>query len=102
MPQQTDSAQLAILSDINQSYEGKKLRVAGILSFEIPASDTLAVLRDPTAARSKPAAILVDLSICIASPTPPRLLKESRTAASVIGHLETTTEQVSSRSETPK
>lgn len=98
MPQQTDSAQLAVLSDVNQLYEGRKLRVAGILSFEDPASDTLAVLRDPTAARSKPVAILVDLSICIASPTPPRLLKESRSAVTVIGHLESTTELVSGKS----
>jgi hypothetical protein len=98
MPQQTDSAQPAILSDINQFYEGRKLRVAGILSFEVPASDTLAILHDPTAARRKPVAILVDLSICIASPSPPRLLKESRSAVTVVGHLESTTEQVSGKS----
>ena len=97
MPQQTDSAQLAVLSDINQSYEGRKLRVAGILSFEVPASDTLAILHDPTAARSKPVAIPVDLSICIASPSPPRLLRESRSAVTVIGHLESTTLQVSGK-----
>jgi len=99
MPQQPDSAQPAVLGDINQSYAGRKLRVAGVLSFEVPASDTLAILRDPTVARSKPVAILVDLSICIASPTPPRLLKESRSAVTVIGYLESTAEQVSGRSE---
>lgn len=98
MPQQTDSAQLAVLSDINQVYEGRKLRVAGILSFEVRTSDGLAILRDPTAARSKPVAILVDLSICIASPNPPRLLRESRSAVTVIGHLERTTEEVSGKS----
>ena len=99
MPQQTDSAQLAALGDINQAYEGRKLRVAGILSFEVPTSGTLAILRDPTAARSKPVAILVDLSICIASPNPPRLLRESRTAVTVLGHLESTTEEVSGKSQ---
>ena len=98
MPQQTDSAELAVLGDINQFYEGKKLRVAGILSFEVRTSDKLAILRDPTAARSKPVAILVDLSICIASPNPPRLLRESRSAVTVIGHLESTTDQVSGKS----
>jgi hypothetical protein len=95
MPQQTDSARLAVLSDVNQSYEGRKLRVAGILSFEVPSSDTLAILRDPTAPRTKPVAILVDLSICIASPTPSRLLKEYRSAVTIIGHLESASQQVS-------
>lgn len=99
MPQQTESAQLAILGDINQSYVGSKLRVAGMLSFEVPASDTLAILRDPTVARSKPVAMLVDLSICIASPTPPRLLSESRSAVTVIGYLESTTQRVSGKLE---
>ena len=41
--QQTDSAQLAVLSNIIQAYEGSKLRVAGILSFEVPTSGTLAI-----------------------------------------------------------
>lgn len=99
MPQQTDSAQLAVLGDINQSYTGRKLRVAGVLSFEVPTLDTFALLRDPTVAKSKPVAILVDLSICIASPTPPRLLRESRSGATIIGYLESTTQQVSGNSE---
>ena len=99
MPHQTDSAQLAVLGDINPAYEGRKLRVAGIVSFEVPTSGSLAILRDPTATRSKPVAILVDLSISIASPNPPRLLRESRSAVTVIGYLESTTEQVSGKSQ---